>query len=78
VRCGWQGDLVGDPAADRPRMHPQPDLLGGLRLGERDHLHRFRGFQRRLQPLQGGDPVDPGGVGDQTILDVVAVPSARW
>ena len=64
-----KGDLVGDPAADLPWMHTQPHLLGGLGLGERDHLHRFDRLQTGLETFTHRDPVNPGRIRHQTLID---------
>jgi len=51
--------LVGNPAADHPRMHLGGDLPLNLGLGELDGLGRLQRRRGRLQLLQPGYPLNP-------------------
>ena len=59
-----QGDLVGDTAADPFRVDIGGQLLPHLGLGEADVFGGLPGRDRGPQPLQPGDPDDPGRVAD--------------
>jgi hypothetical protein len=64
-----QPDLVADPPADRGRIEPVVrDLRLDLRPRERDDLRLLRRGERAAHPLEGGDPVDPIGVGARSGL----------
>ena len=67
-----QGELVADPAPDRPRIPQQLVLLGGD-LGAAEP-HREGGLGGRgggLDAFQQGDGVDPGGVDYLVVFGVV-------
>lgn len=49
-------------------MHPEPELLRGLRLRERHHLDRLHCIQPGLQAFTQPDPVNPCRILDQVTI----------